>query len=144
MPGVVSSVLADVLDALVMLPTLSSYEAGAGGVVGATVSSTKLLVPAVLVLPAASVAVALTLMVPLPKVVRSPLVSCTATSVAPEPVTVLLTVLTPLVNTTETVAFVSAATETTPPAAVASEAVAPLETPAPRVNTGALGAVVST
>ena len=111
---------------------------------GASVSSTKLVLPAVLALPAASVATALTVMVPLPRVVRSAAVSCTAMAVAPLPMTVLLTLLLPRVKVTLTVASCSAVRVTTPEAAVASACVAPPATPVPSAKTGAVGALVST
>ena len=112
------------------------------GAVGATVSRMKLLEPAALALPAASVAMALTAMVPSPKVARSAAASVTAAA-APVPVTVLVTVLVPLVNVTATVEPTSALTVTAPLDAVASALVAPPNTPVPKARTGALGANVS-
>ena len=117
------------------------------GALGAAVSSVKLVKPALLALPPASVAMALTLMVPLVSVARSPLVKCTGTGVLPLPVTVTGTLCEPLVNVTTTVAPASAVTRTTPSLTVlteASAAVAPLATPVPKVSTGATGAAVST
>ena len=106
-------------------------------------SRVKLVVPAWLGLPAASVAVAETLMEPSPKVAKSAEVSCTACA-EPVPVTVLVTVLAPLVKVTVVVTPDSALTVTTPEAWVASVAVAPLATPVPCAKVGAAGAVVST
>ena len=114
------------------------------GASGASVSSLKLVLPALLALPPASVATALTLMVPLPKVARLSAVKVTATGVLPLPVTVTGTLLTPLEKVTTTEAPGSAVTSTTPPAAVASALVAPLDTPVPKVKVGATGAAVST
>ena len=94
-------------------------------------------------MPAASVWVAETEMVPLPRVVRSPEVRTTACA-EPLPVSVLVTVPPPLrLKVTEMAALFSPETVTTPPAAVASADVAPLETPEPRASVGAPGARVS-
>ena len=109
---------------------------------GATVSSTKLEVPAVEALPAASVATALTLIVPLVSVVKSPAASVTACAL-PVPVIVLVTVLEPLVKVTTMVEPVSPDTVTTPPTCVASAEVAPPVTPVPNANVGVVGAMVS-
>ena len=129
---------------LALIPELIfAITVGATGVLGAIVSKVKLLLPSALVLPALSVALALTLIVPLPKVVRSALVKVTACE-APVPVKDLVTVLAPLVKVTETAAPLSAVRVTTPPACVASVAVAPPATPVPSAKTGALGAIVST
>ena len=110
--------------------------------VGAVVSSVKLLVPAALALPAVSVATALTLMLPSPKLARSLLLSTTAWAL-PVPIRVLLTVPLPPVNVTTVLAPLSALTVTTPLAAVASVLVAPSLTPLPKLKTGALGMATS-
>ena len=111
--------------------------------VGAVVSRVNLLVPSLLLLPTPSVAVADTLMVPSPKVVRSAVASVTAWE-APVPVTVLVTVLVPLVKVTAMLELDSPLTVTTPLAWVASAAVAPPVTPMPRLTVGVAGGVVST
>ena len=67
--------------------------------VGAIRSIMKLVLPIVLELPAASLAVALTLIVPSPNVTTSALLKTTACA-APVPVRVLVTVLAPLLKTT--------------------------------------------
>ena len=69
---------------------------------GEDVSSEKEMVPAELAFPAASVAVAETATKPLPRVVRSPEVRTTATSAAPLPMTVLVSVPEVPVKVTET------------------------------------------
>ncbi len=109
--------------------------------VGATVSSMKLLLPAALTLPGASVATALTLIVPLPKVVKSPASKATTTAVAPLPDTVLKTLPLGPVKVTSVEAPCSAVTVTAP--AIASALVAPPLTPATKLTVGAEGAVVS-
>ena len=82
-------------------------------------------------------------MVPSPRVVRSPAVSTTAWA-APVPVRVLVTVPPPVrVKVTVMPVPDSPVTVTTPPAAVASAALAPVETPVPRARVAALGTVVS-
>ena len=94
-------------------------------------------------MPAASVWVAETEMVPFPRVVRSAEVRTTACA-EPLPVSVLVTVPPPLrLKVTEMAALFSPVTVTTPPAAMASADVAPLETPVPRASVGAAGGVVS-
>ena len=114
------------------------------GAAGAAVSSVKDVVPVELALPAASVAVAETKTEPFPRVVRSPEVRTTAWA-EPVPVPVLVTVPPPeRLNCTDQLAPFSAEMVTTPPAAVASAEVAPLETPVPRASVGAAGAAVST
>ena len=112
------------------------------GALGFTVSRVKLPVPALLALPAASVATALTLTPPLPRVTRSPAVSVTACA---EPVAVTVLVTFPLVpvKVTATLLPTSADTVTTPPPAVASAAVAPPATPVPSATVGVLGPWVS-
>ena len=112
--------------------------------VGAAASSVNVVVPAELAFPAASVAMADTETLPLPMVGRSSDVRTTATDVAPLPLTVLVRV--PLVPVKETATEEpdSAVRVTTPPAVVASAAVAPPVTPVPRVSSGELGAAVST
>jgi hypothetical protein len=102
----------------------------------------KLVLPALLALPAASVATALTLMEPSPRVVRSALLRTTACA-EPVPVTVFVTVLLPRVKVTTVLAPLSALTVTAPPAAVASALVAPSATPVPSAKVGATGAAVS-
>ena len=92
---------------------------------GEDVSSEKEMVPAELAFPAASVAVAETATKPLPRVVRSPEVRTTATSAAPLPMTVLVSVPEVPVKVTETEAPDSAVRVTMPIEAVASVAVAP-------------------
>ena len=72
------------------------------GAAGGTVSRMKAVVPAVDGLPAASVAMAETLMVPSPRVVRSADVRTTGTAVEPLPVMGLVTELAPFEKTTET------------------------------------------
>ena len=114
------------------------------GASGAMVSSVKLVLLELLALPPASVATALTLMVPLPRVARLAGVKVTGTGVLPLPMTVIGTLLTPLLKVTTTEAPCSAVTRTTPPAAVASASVAPLDTPELKVRVGATGAAVST
>ena len=111
--------------------------------VGAAVSRAKEVVPVVLAFPAASVAVADTETEPFPRVVRSPEARTTATPEPPLPVTVLVTVPLVPVKVTETEEPVSAVRVTTPPAAMASAEVAPLDTLVPRARTGAAGAAVS-
>ena len=115
------------------------------GATGTAVSRVKVVVPALLALPAASVATALTLMVPLPRVVRSALVSVAGTGVLPLPVTVLLTVPPPLrLKVTTVLTPLSAVTVNTPVFCSASVLVAPLATPEPKANVGEAGASVST
>ncbi len=110
--------------------------------VGAVVSNVKLLLPAAPALPAASVATALTLIVPSRRVVNSPAVRVTGTGVVPFPVTSLTTVPPPArLNVTRVEAPDSAVIETAP--AAASVLLAPLLTPVPRATAGAAGAVVS-
>ena len=116
------------------------------GAAGAWVSTWKFLEDAAATdaLPAASVCVADTVIVPSPSLLRSPDSSTTATGVAPLPVTVLVTVPVPLVKLTAMLAPASPTTVTTPPAAVASAAVAPSATPVPNSKpTVTLGAVLS-
>ena len=103
----------------------------------------KEVVPAALAFPAASVAVADTATEPFPRVVRSPETRATATADAPLPVTDLVTDPELPVKVTETEEPDSAVRVTTPPAAMASAEVAPLETPVPRARIGAAGAEVS-
>ena len=129
---------------LALIPELIlAITVGATGAVGAIVSKVKLELPSVLVLPALSVAAALTLIVPLPKVVRSALLKVTACE-APVPVKDFVTVLAPLLKVTETAAPLSAVRVTTPLPWVASVLVAPPATPVPSAKTGAVGTIVST
>jgi hypothetical protein len=138
---------ATLMEALVVRRSVAEVPVSAAsasvGAAGAAVSRVKEVVPAELAFPAASVAVAETETVPFPRVVRSAAARTTATGVAPLPVTVLVTELAPRVKTTATLEPDSAVTVTTPPAAVASEEVAPPEMPVPRASVGAAGAVVS-
>ena len=114
------------------------------GALGALVSMLKLMLPVLaLGLPATSVALALTLTLPGPKVVTSLLVSTTATGVSPLPVTVLVTLPLGPVKFTATLAPASATTVITPPAAVASAWPAPFATPVPKARVGSLGAARS-
>ena len=95
-------------------------------------------------MPAASVCVADTVIVPSPSVLRSSGSSTTATGVLSAPVTVLVTVPLPPVKLTAMLAPASPTTVTTPSAAVASAAVAPSATPVPSASVGATGGLVST
>ena len=127
-----------------LAPSLTPVPRAKVGDTGAAVSKTKVVVPAALAFLAASVATALMLMVPSPNVVKSALLSTTATGL-PVLVKVLVTVLAPLVKVTTVLAPLSAVTVTTPLAAKASALVAPLPmlTPVPNIKTGAVGASVS-
>ncbi len=141
-----SKVMVSVMVSPALLPAVpATVERAVAGTVlpsvGATVSSVKLLAPAALALPAASVAMALTLMLPLPSAVMSDALSATVTAVAPLPVMDLTTEPLGPVKVTWVAELNSAATVTTP--AAASVLVAPLLTPVPRVTVGAAGAVVS-
>ena len=90
-PAKVAVTLKPLVASLALIPlVILAITVGATGVLGATVSKVKLLLPKVLVFPALSVALALTLIVPLPKVVRSVLVKVTAWD-APVPVSNLVT-----------------------------------------------------
>ena len=109
------------------------------GIAGAEVSSVKLVVAAEPILPAALVATALTLMVPSPKVVSSFALSVTA-CVDPLLVSDVETLPLVPVKVTAMLVPVSPVTVTTPVLAVASAAVAPPDTPLPRVRDGAVGA----
>ena len=93
-------------------------------------------------MPAKSVTLALTVIVPSPKVVRSPLAKVTPCAV-PVPVTVLVSVFMPLVKVTSILAPLSPLTVTTPPVWIASVLVAPPLTPVPKAMTG-VAATVST
>ena len=109
------------------------------GAAGARVSSKKLVLPLGLTLPAASVALALTLTGPWPSIIRSTALSRTACA-APVPVRLLLT-LWPLALKFKTrLAPDSAATVTAPalPSAMLAFSMAPAAT-----TTGALGSTVS-
>ena len=122
--------------------SLARAKMAAAGAAVSTVMGSALLVA--LTLPAASEAMALTLMLPSPRAVRSAAASTTATAVAPAPLTVLVTVAPPLrLKVTATLAPASAVTVTTPEGWVASAAVAPPVTPLPRASTGAVGAISS-
>ena len=104
----------------------------------------KLAVPALLTLPAASVAVALTatLKVPLPRMARSAAVSATGCwSPTPAPLRVLLTVWPLALKRTRSVAPLSPDTLTAPAALVATATVSML---AEAITKGAAGATVST
>ena len=135
-PGCVASAL--VAPLFTPLPKVNT------GADGERVSRSKLLVPAPLALPTLSVATALTLMVPSPKVARSAGSRVTATGVVPLPSTVLVTVLAALLKVTSTVAPASATTVTTPETSVASTLVAPPLTPVPRAKVGDKGGSKST
>ncbi len=106
---------------------------------GATVSRAKPPVLLVLVLPAASRAVVVTVTAPSPRLLRSAPVRLTAWA-PPLAVKDFVTVLAPLLNTTLTAAPLSALTLSTPPAAVASAAVLALS---PRAMAVRLGGMVS-
>ena len=106
------------------------------------VSRVNVVSPTALRLPAASVATALTLTEPSPKVASSSLVSVTATGVLPAPVTVLITVTPPLrAKVTTVMAPTSALTLTLPLLVMPSVALLPLS--ASKASVGAAAAVVS-
>ena len=107
------------------------------------VSSVKKVVPADEALPAASVAIALTPIVPSPSTARSSVLSKTGTGVLPSPVMVLVIVLLPLEKVTSTVLPNSAETVITPVVAIASSAVAPLTISVPSSRSGLAGGMVS-
>ncbi len=113
-------------------------------ITGTAVSRTKLLVPARLALPAASVATALTLTLPSPRRAISAASNTTATDEPPLTVLITVLLLMLLLKVTTTLAPLSALTVTTPPGlASASALVAPPVTPLPSATTGAVGARVS-
>ena len=125
------------------------------GTAGTTVSSVKLMLVGLLLVPAAFLATTATLMLPscnwlapLPTLAadaRSAALKVTACG-EPVPVTVWVTVFAGLalsVKVTVSVLPLSALTSTTPVASRASACVAPSGTPAPRVSTGVPGTVVS-
>ena len=114
-----------------------SEESAIAGADGFTVSNTKLVVAALLVTPAL-VAVALTLIVPFVRVVKSALVRETACA-APVPVSVFVTERVPLVKVIDSVTPLVPVMVITPLACVASEEVAPSLTPVPRARTGVEG-----
>ncbi len=126
------------------VPESVSIAAMVATAVGAVVSSRKLVVlaGAACGLPAASVCVALTLIVPSVRDAASPDVRTTGCEL-PVPVTVLMTVWAPLVNVTVMVAPSSPVTVTTPPAAVASASEAPSAIPVPSAMVTPAGAVLS-
>ena len=109
------------------------------GAVGASVSRMKLVLPSALVLPARSVALALTLTAPWPSTIKSTLVSTTGCA-APLPVRVLLTLWPLAAKVTSTLAPDSAATVMAPALfrALSAPSVAAAAT-----STGAFGVRVS-
>ena len=127
----------------VVAPLATPVPRARTGGVGGMVSRLKEVLSVGEILPAVSVAMALTVIRPSPSVVRSAALSRAGTGVLPFPVMIFVTVLEPLVKVTTTEALVSAVTVTTPLSAVASDAVAPLATPVPRAMVGAAGGVVS-
>ena len=128
-------------------PVVTPVPRASVGAEGGLVSSRKLVVEAAAVwaLPEASVWVAVTVMVLLPRSLRSCALKTTACSL-PVPVRGLVTLLAPLVKVTLTAAPLSAVTLTTPVVCVASALVAPsvpVVTPVPKLSVGAEGGVVS-
>ena len=117
------------------------------GALGTPVSSVKLVLPALLLLPAVSVATALTVMAPslnwlapAPRSLADNWTDCAL----PVPVTVLVKVEpSASVKVKVTAAPASAVTVTAPVTAVASALVAPLLTPVPKARVGVVGAVLS-
>ena len=108
------------------------------GLLGATVSRVKLVLPTLLTLPAISVVLAVTLITPSVKVLRSLPVNITAWD-TPLPVKVFVTLLVPFVKMTLTAEPLSAVTFTTPLACVASVIEDPAETPVPKTKLGLPG-----
>ena len=108
----------------------------------AVVSRTTEPVPAVLGLPAVSVCVALTLMMPSPSALSSALLSVTEPVVAMLAATVLVRLFAPLVNVSEAEAPASLLTLTLTPVALSLALIKP--SPEMAFTTGALGATVST
>ena len=113
------------------------------GASGGEVSSVKEMFAVGEVFPEASVATALTAIVPSPNATRLSKLSRTGTGTLPFPVTILLIALGPLEKVTTMELPDSAATVTIPVIAVASEVVAPLPRPVPRARIGTNGTLVS-